>query len=165
MDQTADTPQMDEKTRDILLDLWQFGADKKLLARKHGVTVRTMHRRIAHMISNGQIKLVVTPNPVAMGYKAWARIGITVAPGELENVAKILVDDPEIFWVVYTIGRFDIMISVQFERLQQLTDFINMKLMRIEGIADIETIIQVAPRKYVLFDWPSQKSVSRKEKE
>ena len=94
------------------------------------------------------------PNLILFGYRAWARIGIKVEPGHLENVASKLVNNPSIYYVVYTLGRFDIIISSFFKTTEQLSHFVNFELTRIQGIQSTETMLLVSPRKYNLFSWP-----------
>lgn len=146
---------MDEPTLELILDLLNYGLQSRaLLAKKYGISERTMRRRIEDMISNGYIRPVVAPNLMRLGYKAWARIGIKVAPGYLDQVARELVAHPSVYWVVYCLGRFDIMISVYFDAMDKLANFVNSELIKIKGIQDMETILQVSPRKYLHFLWP-----------
>jgi len=146
---------MDRLDVEIIMTLEKqglIGIDK--LAGIHGVSRRTIRRRINIMNDNNLVKMVVVPNIVLLGYKAWARIGIRVKPDYLSKVALTLVKHPAVFFVAYTLGPFDIVISTYFRTIDNLADFVNLELTKIEGVIFAETMLLVSPRKYNLFNWP-----------
>jgi DNA-binding Lrp family transcriptional regulator len=106
--------------------------------------------------------VIVAPNFISLGYTAWARIGIKVAPGSLSRVARSLVENPLIYFVAYTLGRFDIIISAYFDTIDKLTHFVNSELTKVRGIRSIETMLLVSPRKYNQFSWPAPIFENRK---
>jgi DNA-binding Lrp family transcriptional regulator len=146
---------MDRLDQEIMMTLEKHGLignDK--LAHIHGVNERTIRRRISNLLDNNLVKMVVVPNIVLLGYKAWARIGIRVKPDCLDEVVRALVKHPAVFFVAYTLGIFDIVISTHFRTIEELADFIDLELTRIKGIISVETMLLVSPRKYNLFNWP-----------
>ncbi len=147
---------MSELDQKILTVLEGQGFHKSTtLAPILGVGERTIRRRINIMISNRLIKVIAVPNPVLFGYRAWAKIGIKVAPESLNRVARVLVGHPSIYFVAYALGRFDIIIAVHFDTIDKLTYFVNSDLIRVKGILSTETMMLVSPRKYYHFSWPA----------
>ena len=135
----------DEQTREMILDLENYGFNNYAdLTSKHQVSERTIRRRVHNMVQANIIKFVVAPNIVLLGYKAWARIGIKVKLGSLNRVAQTLVANPAIYWVAFTLGRFDLIISVHFDDVDKLAHFINSELMRLKDLLDIPDILSLS---------------------
>lgn len=147
---------MDELDQKIINELEHLGFQKNAtLAHILGVGERTIRRRINIMISNMAIKIIAVPNPVLFGFSAWTKIGIKVAPEFLSRVARVLVGHPSVYFVAYTLGRFDIIIAVHFDTIDRLTYFVNSELTRVKGILSAETWMFASPRKYYHFSWPA----------
>jgi len=147
---------VDDLDKKLLSELQSKGYQKSsILVPYLGVAEKTIRRRINIMKSEGIIKIVAVPNPVVFGYKAWAKIGIKVKPSSLFQVAQELTGHRSIYFVAYSLGRFDIMIAVRFESVDRLTYFVNSELPKIKGILSTETMILMSPRKYYNFSWPA----------
>lgn len=147
---------MDELDHKLLGELESKGFQKSTtLAPLLGVGERTIRKRISDMRSKGIIKIVALPNPVLLGYKAWAKIGIKVELGSSYRVACELAEHPSVYFVAYTIGTFDIIIAVHFYTIDQLTHFVNSELTNVKGILSTETMMLICPRKYYHFSWPA----------
>jgi len=143
---------LDEK---MITDLVAKGfQDSATMADLYGLSERTIRRRIKNIIDSEFVKVVVAPNFVLLGFRAWARMGIRVAPGALQSVARELVAHPSIYFVGYTLGTYDIIISAYFDTIDRLTYFVNTELSKVKGIRFVETMLLVNPRKYNLFYWP-----------
>jgi len=124
------------------------------LAERYGVSERTIYRRIKRLQSQDLIRFIVTPNFLLLGYKIWARLGIGVCPGQLHSVANTLKKDPRVYFLAYMLGRYDIMLSVYFQSIDELTNFVNLELVNHKGIRFVETMLLVQPRKYGRLIWP-----------
>jgi len=107
------------------------------------------------MVSNNFVKVIAVPNFILLGSRAWARIGIKVEPGFLSQVASRLVAHPSIYFVDYALGGFDIILSAYFDTMGKLTHFVNSELTRVDGILNVEAMLLISPRKYMLFHWPA----------
>jgi len=146
---------MDSLDERIITDLVAKGLqDSTTMANSYGLGERTIRRRIKNIVDSEFVKVVVAPNFVLLGSRAWARIGIRVDPGALQRVARELVAHPSIYFVGYTLGTYDIIISAYFDTIDRLTYFVNTELSKVEGIRFVETMLLVNPRKYNLFYWP-----------
>ena len=100
----------------------------KYIALRIGASERTVSRHLDNMIKRQMIKLVAVPNPVLCGFKGWAKIGIKIDPDSLEAVARILVDHQAVYFVAYSLGRYDIIIAVHYDSINGLVRFVNEEL-------------------------------------
>ncbi len=145
-----------DKLERTLYELVQSGFRSNIeLSRVTGVGVKTIRRRMRNLISNRIIKVIAIPNFIKLGYSAWARIGIKVETGYLERVTNELLPNSSIYFISYTIGSFDIIISVHFNNIAKLSSFVYSDLTKIEGIKSTETMLLVYPRKYRQYTWPA----------
>ena len=143
---------LDELDRKLLHELEKTG-DLKVatLVRHFNVGGRTIHRRISNMLRDDIIKIVALPNFPLLGYRAWANIGIRVAAGQLNSVSRRLVEHPRIYFVAYVLGRFDIIIAVDYKTPDGLVYFLTPELVGVRGIRGTEAMTFVSPKKYYNF--------------
>ena len=147
---------MDQLDQKLLAQLQVRGFQKSsTLAKGLSAGERTIHRRISAMKSKGLIKIVAVPNPVLLGCKGWAKIGIRVERTYVFSVARELVKHPSVYFVAYSLGTFDIIIAVQFDTIERLSSFVNSDLNSIKGVLSTETMLLMYPRKYYNFSWPA----------
>lgn len=154
---------MDALDQKLLGELQVSGFQKsEKLAANFDIGGRTIRRRIGAMKSKGIIKVIAVPNPVLLGYKAWAKIGVKVAPSASSQIARQLVEHSSIYFVASSFGKFDFIIAVYFDTLEKLTRFVNTELSLMPGIQSTETWIMISPRKYYNFFWPEPGMESEK---
>ena len=106
------------------------------------------------MRREGLVKVIALPDFLSLGYAAWAKIGIKVEPKSLPYVARQLVENPLVYFVAYSYGRFDILIAARFGDIGCLAYFVNSELSEMRGILNTETMVLTHPRKYYNFSWP-----------
>ena len=150
----------DEITSMLVLQGYQTD---KYIASSIGASERTVRRHLDDLIKRGTIKMVAVQNPVLCGFKAWSKIGIKIEPGCLETVARTLVEHPAVYFVAYSLGRYDIIIAVQFDTINRLAHFVSSELTVIKGISNSETLILASPRKYYSFYWPNPEALNQDE--
>jgi Lrp/AsnC family transcriptional regulator, regulator for asnA, asnC and gidA len=154
---------MDALDQKLLGELQVRGFQKsEKLATNFDIGGRTIRRRIGAMKSKGIIKVIAVPNPVLLGYKAWAKIGVKVSPRASSQIARQLVEHPSIYFVAASFGKFDFIIAVYFDTLEKLTRFVNAELSLIPGVQGTETMILISPRKYYNFSWPHPSAEAEK---
>ena len=146
---------MDKLDRKILDELMTFGYQKsKVIAKRLNIGDRTIRRRINKMKENDELRIVVVPNPVSLGYTSWAIIGIRVSPSDSEKVTRALVEHPAVNFVAASFGSFDLLIGVFFQHFMELARFVNLELVSMMGILLTETMNMITPRRYLNFSWP-----------
>jgi Lrp/AsnC family transcriptional regulator for asnA, asnC and gidA len=147
---------MDQIDNKILRELEVKGYQKPAdLAPRIGIGAEAIRRRINEMRATGDLFVVAMPNPISLGYRAWAHIGIKVGSGYLDRVTAELLKYPSVYWIAYSLSQYDIWIATLFKSLTELGFFINSELTRIEGIIDTEKSVFTHVRKYYRFSWPA----------
>jgi DNA-binding Lrp family transcriptional regulator len=122
------------------------------LARVVAVSEATAKRRIKTLIENGVITPAMIPDLYRLGYGASALLGITIDLTEMDAVADMLCDFHETAMVLGTMGKFDIVVFVATQSVEQLMRFVTERVAPIRGVRSVETL--VAPRLFKLSrDW------------
>ena len=145
---------IDELDRRLLNELEKGWSQRAAtLAHRLNVGERTIRRRIGNMLRDDIIKVVALPNYPLLGYGAWAKIGVKVEGGHLSSVIRWLVEHPRIYSVACALGRFEILIAVDFKTTDGLMYFLNSELTEVKGIRSTEAMILAYPIKYYNFSW------------
>ena len=107
--------------------------------------------RYNRLVEQGYLRVVAITNPLRMGFKSMAMIGLHVDGSKLLNVADKVSKLDEVVYLVVTSGRFDILAEVVCRDHDHLLDFISNKLSIIEGVRDTESFMHLKIVKEVYF--------------
>lgn len=123
------------------------------VAREVGVAEGTVRHRLQRLLREDIIRFVVLVDPVKTGYETLAIVGVKVEPVRLEAVARSLSAMPEIRYVSYAIGDFDLLIEVLATTPRALFEFLAKKLAQVRGVESIKTFMtpNIIKRSY---EWP-----------
>lgn len=147
---------MDQIDNKILRELEVQGYQKPaVLASSLGIGAEAIRRRTNRMRAAGIINVVAMPNPILLGYRTWAHIGIKVESGYLDTVTSELLKYAPAYTIAHSMGQYDIWVGVLIDSLARLGFFINSELMGIEGIIATEKLVFTCVRKYYHFSWPA----------
>lgn len=108
------------------------------IARKLGINVATVAKKINSIIEKGMIVINAMPDPVFMGYRVKALIGIEAEPKQIDAVCNFLQKDSHVHMVSSCLGRFDILAIVFFENIGFLQKYLKNDLPQINGINHFE---------------------------
>lgn len=149
-----------------ILSAWENAGFRKSvsLSSMLGVGQATLHRRIKSMIGSGAVKVIAVPNPVMLGYRAWAKIGIKAESEALNRVTHKLVQHPSVYFVAQAFGTFNIIIATYFSEMNELARFVSSELTLTEGVVNTETMLLACPRKYYRFSWPAPSPIEDEKK-
>ena len=111
------------------------------LADKVGTTTTTAWRRLQRLISEQVITFVTIPDPVALGFRVSALIGINTAPGRSDTTAEVLADFPNVQSINLTTGRYDMLLFSIHRTQRELMDFLDEQLGDIPDVTHAETMI------------------------
>jgi len=111
------------------------------LARQLSVSPATVRRRLKKLIATGALRFLAITDPKSMGFHVTAISALSVLHDKGKPVLQILAERPEVKWVSTTTGRFDVLALVQFRSTEELAEFLEKELPRVEGIRDSETFI------------------------
>lgn len=134
--------QMDDLDRLILQTLQQDGRTPFThIARQAGVSETTVRLRYRALVEAGVIRTVGIVDPYALGFQAPAIVGVTVAPGQVDEVARRIAELPEVSYLVMTLGAFDLVMEVFCRDLGHLTDFLLGQIHQIPGVRSTQTLM------------------------
>ncbi len=135
--------QMDDLDRLILQSLQQDGRTPFThIARQAGVSETTVRPlRYRALVEAGVIRTVGIVDPYALGFQAPAIVGVTVAPGQVDEVARRIAELSEVSYLVMTLGAFDLVMEVFCRDLSHLTDFLLQQIHQIPGVRSTQTLM------------------------
>ena len=146
---------MDDLDKLILQTLQEDGrAPFTQIAKQAGVSETTIRTRYRNLVEEGIIRSVGIVDPYALGFQAPALVGATVEPGMVDQVARAIIDIPEVSYLVMTMGRFDLIIEVFCRDLPHFTRLLTEQIQVIPGVCSTETLM--IARSYKLsYRWSS----------
>jgi Lrp/AsnC family transcriptional regulator for asnA, asnC and gidA len=121
------------------------------IAEQLGVSPGMIRQRYARIVDQGFLKVVAITNPIRMGYKTMAMIGIRVDGSRLLDVAEKISKLEEVIYLVISSGRFDVFAEVVCRDHEDLLRFITEKLSTIEGVRESESFMHLKIMKEVYF--------------
>ena len=116
-----------------------------------GLSEAAVRQRVQRLVEAGVVQIVAVTDPVQVGFSRQAMIGIK-SGGNLEQLADILADLPEVDYVVITAGGFDLLVEVVCEDDEHLLDILNNKIRSLPNVLGTETFVYLKLRKQ-LYNW------------
>src|SRR6266545_1792629 len=110
-----------------------------------------IQQRYNRLVDQGYLKVVAITNPLRMGYKTMAMIGIRADGSKLLEVAEKVSRLDEVIYMVISSGRFDIFAEVMCRDHEDLLRFITEKLSTIDGVRESESFMHLKIVKEVYF--------------
>ena len=115
-----------------------------ILSKKLGINSSVIYSRIKRLIKKKLIKkYTIEIDDGQLGFEVKASVGINRDPKFKEEIQQSLLDTPEVAEICEITGRFDIIIKVLAEDLEQLHTIIIDKIGKIEGIQNTETFVEL----------------------
>ena len=135
----------DDLDMKLLFELTKDGSiSVPILSAKLGINSSVLYSRIKRLLKKKLIKkftIVIDDSLLGIGVKA--SVGINRDPKFKDSIHKKLMDTPEVISISEVTGRFDIMIKVLAENLEQLHSVVIEKIGNIEGIQSTETFVEL----------------------
>jgi Lrp/AsnC family transcriptional regulator, regulator for asnA, asnC and gidA len=141
MDRTGS--HVDEMDRAIIEQLQTDGRiSYTKLASAIGLSEAATRQRVQRLMDSEVIQVVAVTNPLLLGYRRMAMIGVR-AEGPTDSVAAKLEAFPDIEYLVVTAGSFDIMCEVVVPDDTTLLDVTN-RIRAVPGVTTTETFIYLS---------------------
>jgi Lrp/AsnC family transcriptional regulator for asnA, asnC and gidA len=140
--------------RDIVSLLQEDGrASFSSIAQKLEVSEATVRSRVRRMRKSNLINFITVVNPLALGYTAWAMLGIKVGQGvSADKVAEYFRDCPEVVYAMRVASRFDLLAEVVCSNPEELRDFLDAHCYGSEMVSSVEPMVGLGLYKS-LFKW------------
>jgi Lrp/AsnC family transcriptional regulator for asnA, asnC and gidA len=103
-----------------------------------GLSQAAVRQRVQRLIENGVMQVVAVTDPLMLGFKLEALIGVEV-DGDLRVVASKLAEVDNVDYVVVTTGRFDLVVEVVCRDHEELLHLINDVVRAVPGVRATET--------------------------
>ena len=143
---------LDEIDRQVIEFLRKDGrATFAQIAEQLNVSAGMIRLRYNRLVELGILKVVAISNPLRMGYKSMAMIGIRVDGSKLLEAAEKISKLEEVVYLVVTSGRFDLFAEVVCRDHNHLLEFITSKLSPIEGVRESESFMHLKIAKEIYF--------------
>jgi Lrp/AsnC family transcriptional regulator for asnA, asnC and gidA len=121
------------------------------IAGQLGVSPGMIRQRYGRLMEGGYLKVIAITNPLRMGLKTMAMIGIRAEGSKLLDVAEKISKLDEVIYMIITSGRFDIFAEVVCRDHQELLSFITEKLSTIDGVRESESFMHLKIVKEIYF--------------
>lgn len=139
IDVNHEANEIDEIDRKLLSALQQDGrCGYAELGELVGLTAGGARRRVMRLEERGIIQIVGVTDPLKLGYRSMAMVGI-VAQGDVEEIAAALNDLQNVVYVVIAAGQYDILAEVIAEDQAAMFEAINRDVRNVPGVLRIET--------------------------
>ncbi|MEI2827105.1 MAG: Lrp/AsnC family transcriptional regulator [Dermatophilaceae bacterium] len=132
---------LDEISKSIIEQLQADGRKSyAAIAAAVGLSEAAVRARIQKLIDGGVVQIVAVTDPMQVGFKRQALVGIKVS-GDMRDVASALSALPEVPYVVTTAGSFDILAEIVCEDDAHLLDVIATEIRTLPGVVATETFV------------------------
>ena len=130
---------LDEQLIELLKEDAQRSSET--LGKQLKVSSATVRRRTKKLIQNGMLRIMAVTDPIKVGLPLAVVIAFDVVHEKLNSITTLLANRPEVRWASTTTGRFDLIIIARFRSTEELANFTQKDLIKIEGIRNSETFV------------------------
>ena len=143
---------LDDVDRYIMDALRQDGrAAFAQIAQKLKVSPGMVRIRYNRLVEMGVVKVVAISNPLRLGFKTMAMIGIRTDGQKMLEVAEQVAAFDEVVYLIVVSGRYDIMAEVVCRDHADLLRFLTEKLYKITGVREAESFMHLKITKEIYF--------------
>ncbi len=121
------------------------------IAEQLNVSPGMIRLRYNRLIEQGYLKVVAITNPLRMGYRTMAMIGIRVDGSKLLEVAEKVAKLDEVIYLIISSGRYDLFAEVVCRDHEDLLRFISERLSAVDGVRESESFMYLKIIKEVYF--------------
>jgi Lrp/AsnC family transcriptional regulator, regulator for asnA, asnC and gidA len=121
------------------------------IAEQLNVSPGMIRQRYNRLVELGYLKVVAVTNPLMMGMRTMALIGIRTDGRKMLQVAENVAKLNEVVYLVIVSGRYDIMAEVFCKDDEDMLKFLTEKLAKVDGIRETETFMHMKIMKEIYF--------------
>jgi Lrp/AsnC family transcriptional regulator for asnA, asnC and gidA len=132
---------LDHISKAIIEQLQQDGRRSYAkIAAGVGLSEAAVRQRVARLTDAGVIQIVAVTNPLQLGFRRQAMLGLKVE-GRLDPVVEALTAMAEVDYVVVTAGSYDLLAEVVCEDDDHLLSLLENGIRTIPGVRATETFV------------------------
>jgi len=121
------------------------------IAEQLNVSPGMIRQRYNRMVDMRYLKVAAITNPLRMGLKTMAMIGVRVDGDKMMQIAEQIAAFDEVVYIVIVSGRYDIMAEVFCRDHAELLTFLTEKLSRVDGVRETESFMHLKIVKEIYF--------------
>lgn len=121
------------------------------IAEQLNVSPGMIRQRYNRLVELGYLKVVAVTNPLMMGKRTMAMIGVCTDGRKMLEVADKLIQFDEVVYIVVVSGRYDIMVEVFCRNHEDLLQFLTEKLAKVDGVRETESFMHLKIVKEIYF--------------
>jgi Lrp/AsnC family transcriptional regulator for asnA, asnC and gidA len=111
------------------------------IAQELGVSEGTVRNRVAKLIDQEVLQIVGMVDPSSLGLNSPAMIGVSIAEGDIEQIAAEIASYSEVSYLIMVSGEFDFIAEVLCKDREHLANFLNYKLRKVPGVERTQTFM------------------------
>ena len=121
------------------------------IAKQLGISEGSVRNRVGQLIDSKVLRIMGVADPMALGYDAYAMVGLKGASGhDPQKAAHYFRDRDEVTYVIFVAGRYDLLIEVICETHDQLALFLREHCYSRDDLASVEPMVGLAMYKNML---------------
>ena len=149
---TGQNERLDATDLNIIESLQKDGREAfAQIAERLNVSPGMIRQRYNRLVEMGYLKIVAVTNPLMMGIRTMALIGIHTDGHKLLQVAEKISNLEEVVYLVIVSGRYDIICEVFCRDHEDLLKFLTEKLAKVDGIRETESFMHLKIMKEIYF--------------
>lgn len=143
---------LDEKDLAIISILQEDGrAPFTTIAKQLDISEGAVRNRVGTLIDSKVLRVIGVADPMALGYDAYAMVGLKVAPGhDPQKAALYFRDLDHVTYVLFVAGRYDLLIEVICKTHEDLASFLREHCYSRKDLASVEPMVGLAMYKSML---------------
>jgi len=135
---------IDELDRKLMMELQKSGRESCVdIASTLGVVEGTVRKRVKNLLDRNIMKIVAIPNLRELGYNFISIMGLQVRMADLRKVAENLAQKPNVCYLAFVTGRYDLMAIIMTRSSEELSHFIEKEISAVPSILRTETFVNL----------------------
>lgn len=135
---------IDELDRKLMMELQKSGRESYVdIASTLGVVEGTVRKRVKNLLDRNIMKIVAIPNLRELGYNFISIMGLQVRMADLRKVAENLAQKPNVCYLAFVTGRYDLMAIIMTRSSEELSHFIEKEISAVPSILRTETFVNL----------------------
>ena len=127
----------------IIRELQRDGrASFRDIGRRLGLSERTVSSHYTRLVDERALQVIAVGNPLNLGFRAMAWLGITLSEGaDLERAAALLGEIPGLDYVIVPSGRYDLVCELVCRDSEELLATLDNGIGAVREVAHVDTFV------------------------